>query len=507
MKHTSYLKSALTLAATVAVCAASSAAQVYPRDTDITRRVETKFLHDITVPPGPLEVTTKNGVVTLSGTVRNLLLRDRAQRIAEATVGVREVDNQVKVAPVAKSDQQLVSDIRAALLFDISVDYYTDTRPSVKNGVATLNGTVESWVEHRRAERVAKGVRGVRGVNNRLTVAVKEHRPDNEIMVDVMETLKYDVFLIGDHIYTKVKNGNVRLEGKVSSVAKKSRAARRAWVAGVKSVDVTGLTIKPGDPVMAVKKSDRAKPRPAPAADVSDSALQSAINRNYVLNPYVRSGDPTISVKNGIVTLTGTATTLKGRREATREAQEIRGVRRVFNYLKVRPAKPVPDARLAADVRSALLLDPYVDRSDIAVNSIDGVVYLTGRVDSNFERAIAEDITTRINGVIAVRNGLVAETTKGSGYYTIDWDPDLSVDSVAENYFEREYKTDSEIKDDIRSALYWDPFVSSDEVKVKVEGGIATLTGVVDSRSEFKLAEQAAFEGGAVGVRNRLGID
>jgi osmotically-inducible protein OsmY len=65
-------------------------------------------------------------------------------------------------------------------------------------------------------------------------------------------------------------------------------------------------------------------------------------------------------------------------------------------------------------------------------------------------------------------------------------------------------KTDREIKNAIKNELWWSPFVDSDEVTVKVEDGVATLMGTVDSWSERRAATNNALEGGAIRVENDL---
>ena len=64
--------------------------------------------------------------------------------------------------------------------------------------------------------------------------------------------------------------------------------------------------------------------------------------------------------------------------------------------------------------------------------------------------------------------------------------------------------SDAEIKEEINDELFWSPFVDADDVTVTVDQGTATLSGVVDSRSEYLSAEENAYEGGAVFVDNDL---
>jgi osmotically-inducible protein OsmY len=73
-------------------------------------------------------------------------------------------------------------------------------------------------------------------------------------------------------------------------------------------------------------------------------------------------------------------------------------------------------------------------------------------------------------------------------------------------YFEPEVtmKRDGEIKEEIKDELFWSPFVDADQVFVRVEEGVATLTGTVDSWTEYNAATENAYEGGATKVNNQL---
>ena len=60
-------------------------------DATITARVKTALLNDTQVNATKIDVTTSNGVVNLSGTVRSKTEEDRAVQLARQVSGVREV--------------------------------------------------------------------------------------------------------------------------------------------------------------------------------------------------------------------------------------------------------------------------------------------------------------------------------------------------------------------------------------------------------------------------------
>ncbi|MEO6565916.1 MAG: BON domain-containing protein [Casimicrobiaceae bacterium] len=77
--------------------AATTRAAVAVDDTMITTSVKTKVLAEPGLSALKIEVDTKNGVVTLTGTVDNADLKSRAAQIAQSTDGVRSVENNLTV--------------------------------------------------------------------------------------------------------------------------------------------------------------------------------------------------------------------------------------------------------------------------------------------------------------------------------------------------------------------------------------------------------------------------
>ncbi len=66
-------------------------------DATITGKVKTKFLGDTNVPGLQIDVDTKAGVVTLTGTVQTAAEKQRAVELAKTTDGVKSVVDRIKV--------------------------------------------------------------------------------------------------------------------------------------------------------------------------------------------------------------------------------------------------------------------------------------------------------------------------------------------------------------------------------------------------------------------------
>jgi osmotically-inducible protein OsmY len=448
-------------------------AHAAPKDVDdeqITNAIEREMWGDDAVSSHLMNVTTQDGVVTFTGSVDHLLARERAVEIAENVVGVRAIVNRIETKPVVRPDAELCKAVESALLHDPAADSY-ELDVNVDDGIVTLTGTVDSWQEKQLSEEVTKGVRGVRKVKNGIKVDYKSDRPDHEIKAEIETRLANDVRVDDALINVQVKDGKVTLGGTVGCLAEKSRARTDAWVGGVDSVDASGLDIE-----WWARDEMRRK---SLYASRGDEEIKKAVEDAFLYDPRVLSFKPEVSVRKGTVTLTGTVGNLRAKRAAEQDARNTIGVWRVENHLRVRPEKRVSDRELEQRVGTALAGDPYLDRWDVNVSAYSGRVYLSGEVNTSFERDRAGFIAEGVKGVVEVEN-------------TIDFD-----------YVWR-WKPDWEIKQDVESELYWSPYVDSDNVTVSVEGGAVTLAGKVDTWYERQAAVENAFEGGSKDVFDKL---
>lgn len=116
---------------------------------------------------------------------------------------------------------------------------------------------------------------------------------------------------------------------------------------------------------------------------------------------------------------------------------------------------------------------------EIAVDAKDGVVTLSGEVDSYWKKVAAEEAAQRVTGVKVVISALSVKV-HGAGK-----------------------RTDAQIAEAARNALRWNSVLDPDQIEVKVEGGQVYLTGKVDWLFE-KASAQKTVERvfGVVGVSN-----
>jgi osmotically-inducible protein OsmY len=458
--------------ATVLLVALPVSAKPTSWDASITAAIDRSFVLDKRVPHHQLDVETQHGIVTLRGRVDNLLAKDRAVEQAQSIKGVRSVVDQIHVQATSVPDETLKRDVSDALSSDPATDD-VESDVATSSGQVTLTGTVQSWAEKQMATDVVKTVKGVQSITNDLVVKAKAQRTDKEIQADVEARLRSDVVLTDRIIAVNSTDGHVELRGTVGSAREKVRATRLAYVMGVQTMNADALY---------VESWARNQMRRTASAHPSDDEIKRAVRDAFLSDPRVWAFDPVVEVKFGTVTLQGIVDNLAAKQAAKEDAYNTVGVRSVRNYLKVRPATPVDDETIARQVRVRLSNNPLVDRFDVRVSVLNGVVYLVGQVDHDAEIAQALLTAVKTKGVVDVKNRL----TVGDGW---NWSADY------------------DIKDTIEDELWWSPFIDEDQVQVDVRNGVATLTGTVDSWWEKRVATDNAFEGGAKSVRNYLFVN
>jgi osmotically-inducible protein OsmY len=117
-------------------------------------------------------VTVSHGVVTLQGRVRNRREAWLAERVTHAVPGVRGLANELEVDAL-DNDQETNATIAEAALNALAwyrVVPAGTVKVIVAHGYVTLTGVVSDPQQRGAAERVIRGLRGVRGVWNALKI-------------------------------------------------------------------------------------------------------------------------------------------------------------------------------------------------------------------------------------------------------------------------------------------------------------------------------------------------
>jgi len=442
-------------------------------DPSITRAVQELLTMDQGAGVNDIHVMTAQKVVTLSGTVNNLLASDRAREIAESIKGVRAVINTLKVVPPARTDAEIQKDVMRALVSDPA----TATREiqvAVSSGEVHLAGAVEYWREKHLVESVAEGVRGVRHVQDDLRILYPHIPSDGEIGGAVHDRLASDALVLnGQTLKVRVDHGNVFLSGVVGSASSRWQAGLDGWVGGVMDVDIAGIVVR--DEGIRQMIRTRASLYYQPDAKIRESIL-AALRED----PRVHALQPTVLVQNGQVTLTGMVDHLQAKVAAGRDAVNTIGVLQVNNLLKVQRPNPRPDdAAIATGIKEAWARDPSLYGEPLVVSVLAGDATLQGVVLAPSEKTRARGDASQVRGVLSVIN-------------------EVTVSSLTNPV------NDQILADNVENRLFWNPFVSGQEIRVTVQNGVVKLEGTVGSATESGAAELAAEAAGARRVDNFL---
>jgi len=157
---------------------------------------------------------------------------------------------------------------------------------TVKDGVVTLQGTVDSFAEKWAAEKAVKRLPGVKALAVELKVKLpgSSERTDADIAQAAEHAFKWNISVPGNRIRVIVENGRITLEGEVDWQFQKSAAEEAVLhLTGVKGV-TNLITVKPKVAPSEVKEK-----------------IEAALKRNAILD----ANQIKVQVDGGKVRLTG----------------------------------------------------------------------------------------------------------------------------------------------------------------------------------------------------------
>jgi osmotically-inducible protein OsmY len=183
-------------------------------------------------------VTTKDGVVSLTGIVSSFTKKLEAEKAAKGVLGVKAVveDIHVKFAnDTNKTDLDIANEVLSGMKWNWSVPN-DKIQVKVEDGWVTLDGAVEWNYQRDAAKNCASDLIGVKGVINNIKV---NSFSTDQVEQEAIEKAHSRSWMIDDHnIQVKVKGNKVVLRGAVESLFEKDEATRLAWNApGVNEVD------------------------------------------------------------------------------------------------------------------------------------------------------------------------------------------------------------------------------------------------------------------------------
>jgi osmotically-inducible protein OsmY len=138
-------------------------------DTDIAKAVANVLEANSSIPRDRIEITVKNGKVTLTGAVDWNFQRTEAANSVRYLAGVREVINLVTITQPKVSEAEVKTGIERALVRSAEVDA-ARIHVHAEGGQVRLTGTVRSWPEKHEATLAAWRAKGVTQVTNDIQV-------------------------------------------------------------------------------------------------------------------------------------------------------------------------------------------------------------------------------------------------------------------------------------------------------------------------------------------------
>jgi osmotically-inducible protein OsmY len=211
----------------------------------------------------------------------------------------------------------------------------------------------------------------------------------------------------------------------------------------------------------------------------TDAELQKDLMDELKWEPTVAAAEIGVSVKDGVVTLSGVVDSYAKKWGADRAARRVFGVRWVTEEIQVRLPEPsrLTDEDIARRAASALEWNVWVPHDRIKVMVENSWVTLSGEVDRGYQQDVAEDAVRYLLGVVGVSNQITVKPT---------------VKPV-----------DVEAK--ILSAFQRNAVIDTRRIKIETRGGKVILSGSARSWLEREQARWAALAAPGVSeVKNNI---
>jgi len=211
----------------------------------------------------------------------------------------------------------------------------------------------------------------------------------------------------------------------------------------------------------------------------SDSDIERDVKEELEWDPDLDATDIAVSVKKGVVTLTGFVKSYTDKYEAEAAAKRVAGVVGVANDIEVRmpSVDERPDPEIARDAVAAIKSQLPISSEHIKVVVKNGWVTLEGQVEWQYQRNTAENAVRRIKGVKGVTN-------------LVQLKPRAEPSAIKQKILEA-FKRNAEL--------------DANRIQVETDGSKVILKGTVRSWIEREEAERVAWSApGVTQVEDRI---
>lgn len=227
------------------------------------------------------------------------------------------------------------------------------------------------------------------------------------------------------------------------------------------------------------------------SASEQDDRIETAAKESYTFKTYLKNDSVKVDAKDGVVVLKGTVNEASSKRLAEDTVENLPGVVRVDNRLKVRYEEPEKsDTWLATKIRSTLIFHRNVSSTKTGVDVAEGVVTLRGEAANQAQKDLTEEYVRDVEGVKEVRNEIVVAQKEPGVTETIA----AKID-------------DASITAQVKATLLAHRSTSALKTKVKTEQGVVTVTGVAANEAEKSLVTKLVTDiNGVVSVINNMTV-
>jgi osmotically-inducible protein OsmY len=216
-------------------------------------------------------------------------------------------------------------------------------------------------------------------------------KSDVRIRADVISEIEWDPYIRDVPVKVSAESGVVTVTGQAPSLASRISLVDAVHrVQGVLDV-VDEMTVAPTAQTMR-----------------SDADIARAVRDSLQWDSYLPDDRIACTVSGGIVTLRGTVDTWAHRGDAERAVARIAGVRQVVNRMTVE-TRPIDPSAIRLQIERALERRAEREARKITVAVKDGVVTLSGTVQSWADRNAVERVAGSAAGVTGIDDRLVVD--------------------------------------------------------------------------------------------------
>lgn len=209
----------------------------------------------------------------------------------------------------------------------------------------------------------------------------------------------------------------------------------------------------------------------------TNEVLQKNVQDAIALEPLLEAAEIGVTVKDGVVTLTGTVDNYVKKLEAENAAKKVTGVKAVVEKIEIDYNHSIrTDEDIAAEALEALKWSVSVPDDKLKIIVSQGWVYLQGVVEWNYQKHSAKKAVETIPGVKGVINSI---QIKSADFDKIE-------------------------KQAIESAIHRNSSLYDKDIEVAVTGSVVTLTGTVSAYFQKEEAERIAWNSPGVWTVNNL---